>query len=419
MLGDGYLHPTSYGAAGVKFTQKFEDKEYVSWTLQGLGDIACPSLGKAISGYGTEMIRAGTTYNAAIFTLFKEWKVEGENKRIPDWVANKLSPISIAFWYMDDGSLSHHEDQEDRALIAVCAFTEEDCKVLQKGLARFDIQAQYYQSENNHSRLRLNADDAEKFFLLIAPYIPPCIQYKLPMRYRGHPGWLPLLENVYKPRLIEQTIDFVKPYAGKETSSRWDLETETHNFFANYILVHNSNCRAGLIEGELMAGSKAVRRKQPAEDKFASNIYWYPLSLEPVRKLVETLGSENRQVILFGEVYGSKIQSFHYGLKGILGFRAFDLLINGKYLDWPEFQTLCELFGIETVPVVATLPFDLDAIKRLSEGKTLLMKQDAHIREGLVVHPIRERTHPKVGRVILKYVSDSYLFGEKSDFTDQ
>jgi len=183
--------------------------------------------------------------------------------------------------------------------------------------------------------------------------------------------------------------------------------------------IHGTCCRTGLIEGELMAGSKAVRRKRPAEDKMASNIYWYPLSLEPVRKLVETLGSENRQVILFGEVYGSKIQSFHYGLKGILGFRAFDLLINGKYLDWPEFQTLCELFGIETVPVVATLPFDLDTIKHLSEGKTQLMEQEAHIREGLVVHPIRERTHPKVGRVILKYVSDSYLFGEKSDFTDQ
>jgi RNA ligase (TIGR02306 family) len=183
--------------------------------------------------------------------------------------------------------------------------------------------------------------------------------------------------------------------------------------------IHGTCCRAGLIEGELMAGSKAVRRKQPSENKMASNIYWYPLSLEPVRKLVETLGSENRQVILFGEVYGSKIQSFHYGLKGILGFRAFDLLINGKYLDWPEFQTLCELFGVETVPVIATIPFDLDTIKRLSEGKTQLMEHDAHIREGLVVHPVRERTHPKVGRVILKYVSDSYLFGEKSDFTDQ
>ena len=183
--------------------------------------------------------------------------------------------------------------------------------------------------------------------------------------------------------------------------------------------IHGSNCRVGSIEGELMAGSKAVRRKRPVDDKFSANIYWYPLSLEPVRALIESLSVSARQVILFGEVYGSKIQSFHYGHKGTLGFRAFDLLVNGHYLDWPDFVATCQRFDVETVPVVATIPFDLAEVKRYSEGKTLLLAQDAHIREGLVVRPQVERTHPKVGRVILKYLSDSYLFGEKTDYTDQ
>jgi len=183
--------------------------------------------------------------------------------------------------------------------------------------------------------------------------------------------------------------------------------------------IHGTNCRAGSIEGELMAGSKAVRRKRPADDKFASSIYWFPFTLEPVRTLIEQLQQTHRQVILFGEVYGSKIQSFHYGFKGALGFRAFDLLIDGKYLDWQEFVTQCEGYGIETVPLVATIPFSLDAVKQYSEGKTLLMQQDAHIREGLVVRPLQERSDPRVGRVLLKYVSDSYLFGEKTDYTDK
>lgn len=182
--------------------------------------------------------------------------------------------------------------------------------------------------------------------------------------------------------------------------------------------IHGTSARVGLIEGELMAGSKQVRRKRPAEDRFASNTYWFPLSLEPVRALVEELGSEHRQVILFGEVYGSKIQSFHYGLHGVLGFRAFDLLLDGAYLDWPRFLEICARHGVETVPVLARLAFDLHEIRRFSEGKTQLMQQDAHIREGVVVRPERERHDPRIGRVILKYVSDSYLFGEKSDFTD-
>ncbi len=47
------------------------------------------------------------------------------------------------------------------------------------------------------------------------------------------------------------------------------------------------------------------------------------------------------------------------------------------------------------------------------------VQQDAHIREGLVVRPLQEQTDPKIGRVLLKYVSDSYLFGEKTDHTNQ
>ena len=182
--------------------------------------------------------------------------------------------------------------------------------------------------------------------------------------------------------------------------------------------IHGTCARVGLIEGELMAGSKQVRRRRPLEDRFATNTYWFPLSLEPVRRLVEELGREHRQVILFGEIYGSKIQSFHYGLQGILGFRAFDLLLDGYYQDWPQFLKTCAQYGVETVPALANIAFDLHEVKSFSEGKTQLMEQDAHIREGVVVRPERERHDPRVGRVILKYVSDSYLFGEKSDFTD-
>lgn len=182
--------------------------------------------------------------------------------------------------------------------------------------------------------------------------------------------------------------------------------------------IHGTLARVGMIEGELMAGSKQVRRKRPEEDRFNSNTYWFPLSLEPVRTLVEELGQTHQQVILFGEVYGSKIQSFHYGLHGVLGFRAFDLLLDGHYQNWPDFLEICARYGLETVPMLASVAFDLSEVRRFSEGKTQLMQQDAHIREGVVVRPAKERHDPRLGRVILKYVSDSYLFGEKSDYTD-
>lgn len=64
------------------------------------------------------------------------------------------------------------------------------------------------------------------------------------------------------------------------------------------------------------------------------------------------------------------------------------------------------------------MPFDLDTVRQYSEGRAQPMERDAHIREGVVVRPLHECHDPRMGRVILKYASDSYLFGEKSDYTD-
>ena len=178
--------------------------------------------------------------------------------------------------------------------------------------------------------------------------------------------------------------------------------------------LHGTNSRVGLIEGELMAGSMSVRRLRP--DDLTGSIYWGPLADRRVARLLEALGAEHRQVILFGEVFGSKVQSLNYGQIGTLGFRAFDLLVDGKYLDVDPFLTACAEFGVPTVPVLYRGPYSLATVKALSEGMTTLGAD--HIREGVVVKPVIERTDPKVGRVCLKYIGDPYLFAKNVTDSD-
>ena len=172
--------------------------------------------------------------------------------------------------------------------------------------------------------------------------------------------------------------------------------------------IHGTNCRIGLIEGEMMAGSMSVRRARP--ERLGDSIYWQPLETEGVQALLEHLGQSAKQVILYGEVFGSKVQNLNYGQIGTLGFRAFDLVVEGKYLDTDLFLAACAEFGVPTVPVLYRGPYDLAAVKGLSEGPTTLASD--HIREGVVVKPISERTDPKVGRVCLKYIGDPYLFAK-------
>ncbi|MEA2694019.1 MAG: hypothetical protein QOJ16_3406, partial [Acidobacteriota bacterium] len=116
---------------------------------------------------------------------------------------------------------------------------------------------------------------------------------------------------------------------------------------------------------------------------------------------------------------GSRVQSLHYGRRDGLGFAAFDVLVGEHYLDYEDFAALCGRHGVATVPILERGPFSLERVAELSRGQTTL--PDQHIREGVVVRPVQERFDPKIGRVILKYLSDDYLLNDKltaADTTD-
>lgn len=198
--------------------------------------------------------------------------------------------------------------------------------------------------------------------------------------------------------------------------------------------LHGCNSRAAVINSRPVVGSRTLRKKRPVTGKellgkevyheFDSNIvkndmFWHPWSIEQVRRLLLTLAEGGRDVILYGEAYGGSIQSLNYGFekgKGF-GYRAFDLRINGKYLDYVEFEQRCHQFGVETVPVVYRGPFDFEKIKEVADGKSTMPNAD-HCREGIVCRPVQERNNVKIGRAILKYIGTEYSLGQHSDYED-
>jgi RNA ligase (TIGR02306 family) len=180
--------------------------------------------------------------------------------------------------------------------------------------------------------------------------------------------------------------------------------------------IHGTNARIGWVEGKLLAGSHGLQRKRPEPEEIATNTYWFPSTLEPVRSLLDELRQGHAVAILYGEIYGSRVQSLHYGQRAGLGFAAFDVLVGEHYLDYDDFAALCARHGVATVPLLERGLFSLARIAELSRGQTAL--PDQHIREGVVVRPVAERFDPQIGRVILKYLSDDYLLNDKLTATD-
>lgn len=148
--------------------------------------------------------------------------------------------------------------------------------------------------------------------------------------------------------------------------------------------------------------------------------YWFPWTIESVRNLLYGEYKERNvtQIIVYGEIFGKIQKGFEYGVKsGEYAFRAFDLMVNGKYLDVDEFRNTCSKYGVDVVPELYRGPYSIEKIKETSKGKTVLGAD--HIREGVVIKPLVERHIPSVGRLVLKYVSDEFLATKDGkDFTD-
>jgi hypothetical protein len=386
MLGDGSL-TVGNKTAQLEFGHKVEHGEYLQWTLGALGSLSASRVQAATSGHGTSMVRGRTVRLPGVYDYLHSFIGDSGVKSVPSWVGSALDPISIAFWYMDDGCLTHNsqQTQEDRAYFATCGFTEQDCRVLLDGLNKFGISGTYY-VHDGRSRIRLGADDSERLFLLVAPYIPPCMQYKLPERYRGHSGWMPQgAAQEYKSILTEQRITKIERTTrplGCTDKHRYDITTGTHNFFANGVLVHNSSAIFAnvLVERPLKWWEKLL---QKIGIQVSDVDYGYVWSSRRVVKGVNGEAKDNavhyyssdiwgtvakevefavpKGFTLYGEIVGytedgSAIQKgYHYGCQPkthrFLVYRVTFTNDDGNTMElsWLQMKDFCAKYGLEMV----------------------------------------------------------------------
>jgi len=130
--------------------------------------------------------------------------------------------------------------------------------------------------------------------------------------------------------------------------------------------LHGTSGRVGVVNGYFVASSMEVRRKRPVDengepcaldsDAVKKSMYWFPWTCKGVKDLItDTYAKLPKEegvipsVVIYGEIYGGSVQSLDYGIpsgKG-LGFRAFGLMVNGKFLDWDDFVSLCQKYRVD------------------------------------------------------------------------
>lgn len=114
---------------------------------------------------------------------------------------------------------------------------------------------------------------------------------------------------------------------------------------------------------------------------------------------------------LYGEVYGKGIQDLTYG-EDEPNLVIFDVQYKGVYLDYPDMKQFCGAKGLPMAPELFVGEYSDELIKIHTSGKSKMKKAKDQIREGIVIRSFREINHPRVGRKILKSVSEDYLLRE-------
>lgn len=136
--------------------------------------------------------------------------------------------------------------------------------------------------------------------------------------------------------------------------------------------IHGTNCRLGLVRdnGEYVfcAGSHKVRRKE-------GGLYWEAMT-EDAMNLLTCLANSSpcndepcHDIVLFGEIFGPGIQDMDYGQQGH-SFRAFDISIDGVYMDYWDMVSTCNHFNVECVPQLFDGDYHCATIEDQTYGET-------------------------------------------------
>jgi RNA ligase (TIGR02306 family) len=143
--------------------------------------------------------------------------------------------------------------------------------------------------------------------------------------------------------------------------------------------------------------------------------FWNVAEKKGIIKFVESLKQTypGKNITVYGEFIGSRVQSNIYKLKGF-EVKLFDIKINHEWLSPDIRQTTIEKYfgNLENhVPILATNIILKEWLngKSIVEASNGISKLHKTPREGIVIKPMTEVRHNKVGRLVIKQRDPIYL----------
>lgn len=354
-----------------------------------------------------------------------------------------LTPLSLAIWYMDDGSLKHKYDNNcsPSIMISTCSLTKEENLLLIDMLKnKYGVECNLRKEKGKYWSIYITTKGTPVFLKLVTKYMPKSMRYKTLTEYENEYFSINELTFDKNERLLPVPVVSIDKYKGiRKYKTVFDIEVkDNHNFFANNILTHNcenmpwvlglpnaftvceklDGCSASYIlerkgkrKFEFYVLSRNVRQLTPDQECYHDeNIYWnnaFKYDIENVLKSYLNAFPELDYVCIQGEAVG-KVQGNPLKLDEddlyIFNFIRSD---RGR-LPSVEAKEIVESLGMKFVPILDTnyhIPNDMETFKKYATAPSAINPNV--LREGVV---LRDQTND----MSFKNVSNEYLLKHHS-----
>lgn len=228
LLGDGSLRFEKGSSRGhMRLAHGLAQEPYLRWKANLLG---------VSVRVGARMAESCTARSLEFSRYEAIKKVKGLMELPEEWV-QKLTPLALAVWYLDDGGYSgtHAKWGWGKPSIAAKLLSQNTLDRLALRMARMGAGLP---NPKEGQGLTWSGKDAEKFLRTISPYVPSCMAYKVKVGMACGDG-LEVARQAPEARVFSEKIVSITPVTRKLTKYDLTIEGE-HNYLVDGVVVHNT-----------------------------------------------------------------------------------------------------------------------------------------------------------------------------------
>ena len=194
LLGDGSLaiNP-KYKSPRFSFRHSTKQKEYFFWKVEMLKEISGESCywlqgsEKKPDGFGTAKYRFQSKALPSLTEIYNltHKRVSGTKVRVTRKWLNQLSPLSLAIWWQDDGSLVSDSRQ---GVICTDSFSLEEVEIIHqyfKKVLKIETKIGQISNQDKYRIWIRSSEELKKFLRIIIPHIfAKSMLYKILLTYK-------------------------------------------------------------------------------------------------------------------------------------------------------------------------------------------------------------------------------------------